>query len=67
MNVHGQIAPERVAELEAFTAPHTTTSRLLRDHLARGCDITDIHAMDEYTLEVVVPLPDGLVLIYGTT
>ncbi len=67
MKVHGAVSDARVGELTAFTAAHTTTSRLLRDHLANGCAITDIHAMDEYTLDLVVPLPDGLVLIYGTT
>jgi len=27
----------------------------------------DIVTMDEYSLELVVPLPDGLTLVYGTT
>lgn len=67
MKVHGAVPAARSAALEVFTAGHTTTARLLKDHLAAGCDIGAIHAMDEYTLDVVVPLPDGLVLVYGTT
>lgn len=67
MKLHGVVSEHRAAEIRAFTAGHTTTDRLLRAHLANDCDIADIHNMDEYSLDVVVPLPDGLVLIYGTT
>jgi len=53
-----------LAELAAFTADHQTTARLTRDVFAAGLDIV---TMDEYSLELVVPLPDGLTLVYGTT
>lgn len=61
---HGRVSEARLAELAAFTADHQTTARLTRDVFAAGLDIV---TMDEYSLELVVPLPDGLTLVYGTT
>ena len=67
LDVHGGVPERRIHELQAFIAEHRTTARLTRDVFANGLDIADILAMDEYSLDIVVPLPDGLVLIYGTT
>lgn len=67
LQAHGRVSDARLAELAAFTADHQTTARLTRDVFAAGLDLADIVAMDEYSLELVVPLPDGLTLVYGTT
>ena len=64
---HGQIPAKRLTELAAFILDHRTTARLTNDAFASGLDISDIVQLDEYSLEIVVPLPDGLVLTYGTT
>ncbi len=65
--VHGDVPEARVVELRAYVRDHSTTGRLTAAAFAQGLDIADIHAMDEYSLDLVVPLPDGLVLVYGTT
>ena len=65
--VHGTIAASRLRELERFVAGQSITEHVFRDLDALGLAIDDIVAMDEYTLDLVVPLPDGLVLVYDTT
>lgn len=67
LTVHGVVPDDRVRELEEFVARHTTTERVVRDLEVHGLILADIHPMDEYTLDLVVPLPDGLTLVYDTT
>jgi hypothetical protein len=64
---HGAVPPDRLRALEAFVAAHTTTERVFRDLVAHGLQFDDIVAMDEYTLDLVVVLPDALTLVYDTT
>jgi hypothetical protein len=63
---HGVVPEPRLRELEGFVASQTTTERVFRDLDALGLRM-EIVAMDEYTLDLVVPLPDGLTLVYDTT
>lgn len=65
--IHGQVAAARVTELQAFVAAHRITEQVFRDIDGAGLPIADIFEMDEYTIDIVVPLPDGLVLVYDTT
>jgi hypothetical protein len=65
--VYGAVPPARVRELERFVAEQRTTERVVRELDAIGLALDDVIAMDEYTLDLVVKLPDGLVLVYDTT
>lgn len=65
--VHGRVPAARVTELEAWTARQAITEHVFLDVDAAGLRIEDIVTMDEYTIDLVVPLPDGLVLVYDTT
>lgn len=67
MRCHGHVPADRHQELEAFVAEQRTTEQVFRALDARGLRIADILAMDEYTLDLVVPLDDGLTLVYDTT
>jgi hypothetical protein len=64
---HGPVAPTRLAELEAFVASQRITEHVFRDMDAARIRVTDIVAMDEYTIDLVFRLPDGLWLVYDTT
>lgn len=65
--VHGAVPETRVAELEDFVSTQGITEQVFRDLDALGLAIADIVNMDEYTLDLIVPLPDGLTLVYDTT
>lgn len=62
----GQVPPARHRELAAFVETHRTTETMFRD-LDRLGLAYKILAMDEFTIDIVVPLPDGLALVYDTT
>ena len=64
---HGVVPAARLRALEAFVSAHTTTERVFRDLLAAGLQFDDIVSMDEYTIDLVICLPDDLVLVYDTT
>ncbi|MEQ1570372.1 MAG: hypothetical protein ABMA64_32355 [Myxococcota bacterium] len=61
------IGEDRLRELDAFVSGQRGTERVLRDLEALGLELADIVQMDEFTLDLVVPLPDGLTLVYDTT
>jgi hypothetical protein len=67
LSVVGTVPEARVRELERFVASQRITEHVFRDLDAIGLRIADIVPMDEYTLDLVVPLPDGLTLVYDTT
>jgi hypothetical protein len=64
---HGLVPAHRLEELSRFVASHRTTEGILRAIEAAGLELAEILEMDEYTLDIVVPLPDGLALVYDTT
>lgn len=63
----GSIPPERLAELGQFVADQTTTERVFRAVDRAGLQLDEIIHQDEYTIDIVVALPDQLVLVYDTT
>lgn len=67
LETRGVVPADRLRALEAFVSAHTTTERVFRDLLAAGLQFDDIVSMDEYTIDLVVCLPDGLTLVYDTT
>lgn len=67
LSVHGPVPPSRVREIETFVADQSITEQIFRALDAMGLCIDEIIAMDEYTLDLVVSLPDGLTLVYDTT
>jgi hypothetical protein len=67
LTVVGSVPEPRVRELEQFVASQRITEHVFLDLDARGLRIADIVNMDEYTLDLIVPLPDGLTLVYDTT
>jgi hypothetical protein len=67
LTVFGDVPEARVRELEQFVASQRITEHVFRDLDALGLRIDDIVYMDEYTLDLLVSLPDGLTLVYDTT
>lgn len=63
----GTILPARVAALEAWVKPQRTTEDVVRHALDAGLELHDVVQMDEFTLDLLLPLPDGLWLVYDTT
>lgn len=63
----GNIGEDRVEQLQAATDSLTSLDHVVRWALAEGLELADVIAMDEYTHDVVVPLPDGLVLVFDCT
>jgi hypothetical protein len=53
----------RLAQIQQQIAPHRTL-----EHIAAGpAAIADIIAQDEFTLDVIVPIDGGLILVYAIT
>lgn len=67
LRVHGTVSASRVRELTRWVASQRRTEHVFLDADAAGLSIATVHQMDEYTLDLLVPLPDGLVLAYDTT
>ncbi len=64
---HFSIPAPRLAELTTWLDRQTTTERVVNAVIAAGFTLHDAHQMDEYTIDLVVELDDGLVLVYDTT
>lgn len=67
VRVVGEVDAERVRALDAFVAGHRITEDVFIGLDRAGLAIDDVIAMDEYTIDLVVGLPDGLTLVYDTT
>ena len=67
VTVHGEVAATRVREVEDFVRGHFITEQLFRAVDRAGMEIDAIVHMDEYTIDIVVPWPGGLFLVYDTT
>lgn len=65
--LHCLLSGPRHRELLAWTRTQHITEQMFHAVDDAGLRITAIHHMDEYTIDIVVPLPDGLVLVYDTT
>jgi len=65
--VHGRVPRARVDELDAYVRDQRITEHVFLDADGAGLRIDEVIHMDEYTLDLLVPLPDGLVLVYDTT
>ncbi|MCB9793590.1 MAG: hypothetical protein H6741_12780 [Alphaproteobacteria bacterium] len=63
------LTPERRLALEAATASHHILERVVRWGYAQQpmIEISDVIVQDEFTHDVIVPLPDGLFLVYDST
>jgi hypothetical protein len=61
--------PARRASLEADLATHRTLEAAVRWGFAQDpvADIADVVVQDEFTHDVILPLHDGLVLVYDST
>jgi len=67
LTTHGSVSASRLAELTEWVHDQRITEQMFRAVHAAGLVIADIVHMDEYTIDIVVPLADGLVLVYDTT
>ena len=67
IRVHGIVDPRRVAGLAALTARQSITEQVFRMVDELDLVVVDLLPMDEYTIDVVIALPDGLHLVYDTT
>ena len=66
MRVHGAVAAARVMALQDEHGRYTGTEPIYRWVIADRLPF-HIEAMDEYTLDLCVTLPDGLTLVFDTT
>lgn len=57
----------RYGALAAAVAEHTTLERVIRWGLTHGHMVSRIVKQDEYTQDVVLPVGDGLFLVYDST
>lgn len=64
-----ELSEERRLALQRAVATHTTMEHVARWVFSQTppLDIVDIVRQDEFTHDVLVPLPDGLVLVYDST
>ncbi|MBX2802983.1 MAG: hypothetical protein KTR31_35195 [Myxococcales bacterium] len=67
MRVNGHIADTRRAELSRIVSDFPTLEHVVRWAFAEGLELAEVIPMDEFTHDVVVPLPDELVLVFDTT
>ena len=63
------LAPDRLAALWAELLPHITLERVARWGYSQRpfVEVTDVVIQDEFTHDVILPLPEGLVLVYDST
>lgn len=69
LHILPEIPEARGQSLRALVSAHTTMERVARWAFSQRppLDIVDIIRQDEFTHDVIVPLPDGLVLVYDST
>lgn len=67
MDVVGRVDPRRHQALTAFVSGQRTTEGVVRALAQEGLELADVVEMDEFTIDLVVPLLDGLCLVYDTT
>jgi len=63
----GTIPAARLAELSAWVDGQRTTEQVVEAAQAIGQELHDVIQMDEFTLDLLLALPDGLWLVYDTT
>lgn len=63
----GQVDPSRLEALEQSIASHRLTEHVMRGLTALGGELEDVVEQDEFTIDLVVRLSDGLFLVYDTT
>lgn len=63
----GSIPEARLAELTSWVQSQRTTEHVVQAANAEGLELHDVVQMDEFTLDLLLPLPDGLWLVYDTT
>jgi len=63
----GSIPDARLAELASWVQRQRTTEHIVQAAIEQGLELHDVVQMDEFTLDLVLPLPDGLWLVYDTT
>ena len=66
MRVHGQVAPEAI-EAWAHLGDLRTTEQVWRWADGAGLALADVVHMDEYTIDLVVPVAEGVVVVFDTT
>ncbi len=67
LRVHGTVPAERVAELGRMVDGLGSLERVLRALDGQGLVLSEVVSMDEYTVDILVALPDGLTLVFDTT
>lgn len=69
---HAHLASDQLSSLEQAISHHQSLNDVLQWGLSEGmCQLPHIVAevigQDEYTHDVIIPLKNGLVLVYGST
>ena len=63
------LTPAQHTRIAGIVSNHLTLERGLRHWLGQSppVDVSDVITQDEYTHDVLIPLPDGLTLVYEAT
>lgn len=64
---HGSVPEARLAELDRLLGGLGSLERVLRALDGEKLSLGDVIPMDEYTIDILVDLPDGLTLAFDTT
>ncbi|MCB9670759.1 MAG: hypothetical protein H6736_22570 [Alphaproteobacteria bacterium] len=69
MRIVGEIPiePARLEALERDVRTHRITEHIIRALPGMDAQLAEVVEQDEFTLDLVVRLPDGLFLVYDTT
>jgi hypothetical protein len=69
LEIRSEVTPELEQELRSLVTRHRTLEDVVRWGLAQSPPalIANVVVQDEYTHDVVVPHPSGVVLAYDTT
>jgi len=63
----GKVEEARRRQLEALLGPLGTLEHVIRALDGEGLQLADVIPMDEFTIDILVDLPDGLTLVFDTT
>lgn len=67
LRVLGPVPEPRRRELVGLIGAAGTLERVIRALEGEGLELADVIPMDEFTIDILVDLPDGLTLAFDTT
>lgn len=67
LTTRGGVTESRRCELEQLLGSARTLEQVIRALDGVGLQLADVIPMDEFTIDILVDLPDGLTLVFDTT